>query len=471
MLVCGAAVVLAAACSSGSSSPSQSTVTVASTAAASSTTSPPPTGPSATLRGPVPGTDISLTLPGTVDPKTMHYDEREWFASGTAQSYRAVGSLPDDGHFTVAPDQHAAYTTRVVTLLPHDAASFSGTVVVEWLNVTAGSDTAPDLAYMSPDLLRHGDAWIGVSVQQIGVDALRKANPQRYGALHHPGDAFAWDILSQVGRTVRTAPDLLGGLQPRVVLAVGESQSAFALTTYIDGFAPTARVFDGYLVHSRGGGAMPLAGGLAGAIAGTTKIRDDLEVPVLLLETETDEVTFGYFDARQPDTARVRLWDIAGGSHADAYLLPPGEVARLGCGSINRAPTHYAVAAALRTLDSWARTGTPPSSAPRMDIRVVGGKPTITRDANGNAEGGIRLPAIAVPTAAYSGIPPAGKGVSCIFFGSTLPFTRTQLQQLYPTHDDYISKYTTATDASIAAGYVLRDDRTAVLADATGATW
>jgi hypothetical protein len=422
------------------------------------------------LRGPIPGSDISLTLPGAVDPKTMHYDEHEWFASGTAQSYRAVGSLPDDGHFVVAPDQRAAYTTRVVTLLPQDTSSFSGTVVVEWLNVTAGSDTAPDLAYMSPELLRHGDAWVGVSVQQVG-DALRKANAQRYDALHHPGDAFAWDILSQVGRTVRTASQLLGGLQPRVVLAVGESQSAFALTTYIDGFAPTARVFDGYFVHSRGGGAMPLAGGLAGAIAGTTKIRDDLDVPVLLLETETDEATFGYFGARQPDSARVRLWDIAGGSHADAYLLPPGEAARLGCGAINSAPTHYAVEAALRALDTWARTATPPAAAPRMVITLVGGKPAITRDANGNAEGGIRLPAIAVPTAAYSGIPPAGKGGNCIFFGSTQPFTKAQLRQLYPTRADYVSKYTAATDASIAAGHVLRDDRAAVLADAATATW
>ena len=39
---------------------------------------------------------------------------------------------------------------------------------------------------------------------------------------------------------------------------MGESQSAYALTTYVNGVHPLDRVFDGFLVHSRGGAAMPL---------------------------------------------------------------------------------------------------------------------------------------------------------------------------------------------------------------------
>jgi hypothetical protein len=401
----------------------------------------------------------------------MHYHEQEWFASGAAHSYRTVGTLADNGEWTVAPSGSAPYTTRVVTLLPDDASAFSGNVIVEWLNVTAGSDGAPDLAFMSPQLLRHGDAWVGVSVQQVGVNALRADNPARYGALQHPGDAFAWDMLSQVGRAVRTTEALLGGLRPQRVLAVGESQSAFALTTYIDAFALADHVFDGYFVHSRGGGAMALTGGFAGAITGHTAIRRDIDVPVLLLETETDEITFGYYGARQPDTDHIRLWDIAGASHADSYVLPPEYAQKLGCGAINDAPTHYAVAAGLRSLESWARMGTPPPSAPRMDIHVVAGKPTLILDANGNALGGIRLPAIAVPTATYSGIPPAGKGGNCIFFGSTQPFSKAMLTYLYPTYTSYLEQYTAATDRSIAAGYVLREDRAAMLAEAAPATW
>ena len=48
------------------------------------------------------------------------------------------------------------------------------------------------------------------------------------------------------------------------VIAVGESQSAFALTTYADGVQPLTEAFDGFLIHSRGGAALPLAGHNAG---------------------------------------------------------------------------------------------------------------------------------------------------------------------------------------------------------------
>ncbi len=41
--------------------------------------------------------------------------------------------------------------------------------------------------------------------------------------------------------------------------AVGESQSAFALTTYVDGVQPLTKAFDGFLVHSRGGAGLGLA--------------------------------------------------------------------------------------------------------------------------------------------------------------------------------------------------------------------
>ena len=41
-------------------------------------------------------------------------------------------------------------------------------------------------------------------------------------------------------------------------LAVGESQSAYALTTYVNGVHPLSGLFDGFLIHSRGGATMPL---------------------------------------------------------------------------------------------------------------------------------------------------------------------------------------------------------------------
>ena len=74
-------------------------------------------------------------------------------------------------------------------------------------------------------------------------------------------------------------------------------------------------------MHSRGGGAIPINGGnIDTGIFGGIHIRDDIDVPVFLVETETDETYLRYFDARQPDSPHLRMWDLAGASHADAFI-------------------------------------------------------------------------------------------------------------------------------------------------------
>ncbi len=91
--------------------------------------------------------------------------------------------------------------------------------------------------------------------------SLKKLDPQRYSTLAHPGDAFAYDIYSQVGLLIRERTgELLGSLEPKAVVAVGESQSALFLTTYVNAVDPVAKVYDGFLVHSRFGPAAPLDG-------------------------------------------------------------------------------------------------------------------------------------------------------------------------------------------------------------------
>ena len=82
------------------------------------------------------------------------------------------------------------------------------------------------------------------------------SGPDRYGTLHHPGDQFAFDIFSQIGRALRDAGpgSALGRVVPRTdLVAIGESQSAFFLTTYINAVQPRRSVYDGFFVHSRGG--------------------------------------------------------------------------------------------------------------------------------------------------------------------------------------------------------------------------
>ena len=164
----------------------------------------------------------------------------------------------------------ADYTTRMVVLTPTDAAKFNGTVIVEWLNVSGGVD-APALWFMAHrEIVREGYAYVAVSAQQVGVQggvsmladmSLKTQDPQRYSPLSHPGDAYSYDIFSQIGRLVHAAGDgVLGGLKPEFVVAVGESQSAMFMTTYVNAVDPLVKVYDGFLVHSRFGGAPTLDG-------------------------------------------------------------------------------------------------------------------------------------------------------------------------------------------------------------------
>ena len=449
----------------------------------------PAPGPVATVAPLTGGGGIRLASAAALPALPSNWVEDEYSLAGTAVAYHAVGALPADGRFHLAPGTTAAYKTRIVVRRPKSAADFNGTVVVEWLNVSGGLDAAPDYTYMANELIRRGYAWVGVSAQLIGIDGgpvavstpvsamggagkgLVVLDPARYGSLHHPGDAYAYDIFTQTARTLRHPGALspLGGLKPKNVLAAGESQSGFMLTTYADGVQPLEHEYDGFLIHSRGGAAAPLGLpgqgiGIAQAISGSpARIRTDLGVPVIMVETESDVVgVLGYYPARQPDTDHIRTWEVAGTSHVDTTQL--GSVATsFGCSTpINSGPDNYAVASALDHLTTWAKGGPAPPRAPRFD--VVGGK--YVRDPNGIIVGGIRTPLVDVPVDVLSGQAAPGGSVSCLLAGSTTPLPPSVLAKLYPSRSAYLAAFTKSADRAVAAGFVLPADRAALLAEA-----
>jgi hypothetical protein len=253
------------------------------------------------------------------DLASVGYTQQEFFVEGTADAYSpAAGTaLATDGRWTVQPSSQAAYKTRIVVDRPTRSRDFNGTVVVEWLNVTGGADASPDWIHMHDELIRRGYAWVGVSAQAVGLNALKLpangspafGDPVRYGSLTHPGDSYSYDMFSQAGQAVRDSTrTVLGGLHLRHLLGVGESQSAGRLVTYIDAVHPLVHVYDGFLVHSRGAAGAPLAQAPLTTVAtpNPTLIRDDLHAPVLQFETETDLLGLGFVAARQPDTRRIR---------------------------------------------------------------------------------------------------------------------------------------------------------------------
>ncbi|MDT5219774.1 MAG: hypothetical protein QOF15_1879 [Mycobacterium sp.] len=440
-------------------------------------------------------------LLGAFDIGSVGYGAQECFVSGTASSYAPESELGPDGRWSVTASGTADYTTRIVVLTPTDPTRFNGTVLVEWLNVSGGIDAPAVWMMAHREILRSGYAYVAVSAQKVGVDgginmlgfdmSLKSQNPTRYADLSHPGDAFAFDIFSQVGELARQG--VLGELSVRDVIAIGESQSAMFLTTYINAVDPLARAYDGFLVHSRFGPAAPLGAGsvfdeLQSSSTQAVRFRADLRVPLLTVITETDlfgTARLGYLHARQPDNDLFRTWEIPGTAHADNYTI---QVAPIDSGSapieelvaayaptnnlmgqeldhyINFGPQHhYVVQAAIAALNAWVGTGAAPPSGP--PIEVDGSDPAgPTLDANGLARGGVRTPWVDVPIARTSGDGEAEGNLMVMLFGSGEPFDDATLGRLYPGGvDEYVERFTTALDTAIQSRFVLEADRDEIL--------
>jgi len=416
------------------------------------------------------------------DLKARGYVEQEYFYSGSANRYETP-----EGATGKAIDGNHKYKTRLLVRRPVDAKKFNGTVIVEWNNVTSGHDLDIDWYQIHDYLIRSGYAWVGVTAQRIGVEALKVWNKERYGSLDVTADgtimndALSYDVFADVGRAAREphGADFLGGLKPQRVFATGHSQSAMRLATYVNSVHPLDPVFDAVVVH--GGGA---------------KIRTDLKIKVWKLNSETD-VIIGQGAVRQPDTANFRTWDVAGDSHVDMQFIAsrsklvardgnpiapgftPGQrggrntaapAPQLAAGgnpcdqpTYSDVPFYQVMAAALEHLVAWVKDGKVPPNAPPIDITSAGPPAVIARDANGNSSGGgIRLAAIAVPIAVNTG-QNTGPGF-CRLYGSHLDFDQAKLASLYPAHEAYVAGVREVTEKNFKAGYILRPEADATIA-------
>ncbi len=468
------------------------------------------------VQGPIePSSQISF-IGSTLFPlASVGYEQNEFFLSGTADSYTSASPLAKDGRWHVSVATKSPYTTRIVVYRPADPKRFDGTVVVEWLNVTGGVDAAAAWLQSHDQMIRDGMAYVGVDAQAGGINgeagslaagaepgggSLKATDPARYGSLDHPGDSYAYSIYQQVGNAIHAdAATILSGLDPKHVMALGESQSAWHMVTYIDALQKTSPgIYDAYFVYSRSGNAADLSEAPLQTVTAPTPtyIRTDLHVPVFLFETETDLLTLGYLAARQPATAYIREWEVAGTAHDDSYgllysrsdagdasadtdafdsMLDPSADPIPGIVScsrpINTGSHTYELRAAMEAVNRWMATGTPPPQSPRLEV-AKGGTHFVT-DAEGNALGGIRTPQVTVPVAKLSGLGQPGTPVGtqptptttslsandiCFIFGTTVPFSPAKLASLYPTHADFVKKWDAAVADLVKEGYLLRPD-------------
>ena len=482
--------------------------------------SPEVTGPVANttpLRHPDHGYPYNAT---PIDLASLGYVEEEFFLSGMANRYNTPA-----GQRGAVIDVDHPYTTRIVVRRPRQAARFNGTVIVEWYNVSQGHDGEYEWFQSYAHLLRSGYAWVGVSAQAVGVNALKEWSPMRYGSLDVAraatviGDALSYDIFSGAALAIRGKAnrDVMGGLKARRLIATGHSQSAGRLYTYFHSVHPlTSKLFDAVLLHGGGG-----------------RVSPDLNVKVFKYLDESDVI--GQANARVGDSNGYRQWEVAGTSHLDAQFsrsmaalglrvsgmrpvessapfggpsISGGEkgngAAGNGSGAENegitggcaqipfsRVPSYHVLNAAFDATHRWVADGVAPPMAPPIELRQLpasllppspdggrgrAGAPRwdIVRDEMGLARGGIRLAAVAAPIAKNTGdnVGSVGAGAggggerNCRLMGSWEPFDAARLIAMYPTKDSYVARVREATEKNLKAGYITKWDADATIRDA-----
>jgi hypothetical protein len=410
------------------------------------------------------------------------YVEEEYFVDGVAPRYRPVGDLGVDGRWVVETAGSDGFATRVVVRRPTDPSRFNGTLLVEWNNVSAGSDIFE--AGDTPAVFEEGFLYAGVTAQHVGLHGFSRDphglvawDPERYGRLHITDDGLSYGVFTEVARSLlapHRGPDPLGGLVPTKVVALGGSQSAGRLASYINAVQPLERLFDGFVAFTWFGSGSSIddpavfdpsdPAALARIRTAPTRLRDDLDAKVMVVNSECE--TLACFPVRQPDTDQYRFWEVAGAPHGPRLhmerILP--KMARDGVGppggvpidvtSLHPVPWAPVLDAALTHVHRWVNGGPPPPSQPLIE---VGGEPRrIRRDADGNAVGGVRVPELAAPlwrcVGALEESGPAG------LMGVWSPLAADLVKERYGDQDGYLAAFAKAVDGAVAAGVLRAQD-------------
>jgi len=421
------------------------------------------------------------------------YVEAEYFLSGEATTYRqAPGSdWGRDGRWRAEPRGTVPFTTRILVYRPADPARFNGAAIVSWNNVTAGYELFQG---ESGEILEGGYAFVAATVQRVGVHGFAANNqglaawdPERYGRLSIPTDDASYDIFTQVARAVGPGRggggvDPLAGLAVEKVIGIGASQSAGRLATYVNAIQPLERAYDGFLLQIYFGRGTPLAVGETivnvdmtapqptsdpaalmrqTGMLGSNLIRDDLDAPVMVVNSELEAMAC--HGVRQPDTDRFRYWESAGTTHvAHGVSLARAAKYRREFGlplpvddDMNRIAITPMYDAAIHHLNRWVRGGAPAPSQPKIDF--AGEPPRVVRDARGIATGGVRLPQAEVPVARHSAIP-LKADFAHLLRGSSHLFDGATLDAMYGDEATYLARFSEATERAVSAGVMLPRD-------------
>jgi Alpha/beta hydrolase domain len=294
-------------------------------------------------------------------------------------------------------------------------------------------------------------------------------------------------------------------------LASGKSQSGrFLKTLLLNGFnmAHGHRVFDGMHIFVSGSGILPIlrsspgpqsSGDAApsfqdpdfkgvhegpftiGEILAKVTARKETPPRIVMISSTTDFLslrasmgrTGNDGTAEQPIPDTVRMYDIAGASHA-VLLKSDCKLPR------ERLDWIPVARATLLHLDKWVSANVAPPANRLMPLEPATGDPDVLaapktspkavierpkRDADGNVVGGVRLPDVAVPLGTHAAQQdPTTFG--CSLAGAFLPFSDSKIAERYKNRDDYVNRIRVAARELEAQGFLLPDDAAVIIAAA-----
>ncbi len=430
-----------------------------------------------------------------MDLSKLGYVEEEFTVSGKANVYNWVYDLAKGAYGpAVVQSTDAPYATRILVRRPANRARFSGNVMVEILNPTNWFDLEIGWAFTHDQLLLNGDAWVGITIKPIAINALQTFDPVRYASLamlnplplsdprncatvaadssRYTENGLAWDVISQVGALLKSSVSAnpLQKYKVKHLYGFGYSQAGGYLQTYINTIHPLdvqangKALYDGYIIGTFAGmipinQCFPELPGVYAAQLTQTDPRwfiFGVGVPVFRVMTQSE-----YFQAitlRRPDGDTFpdlyRYYEVAGAAHATPTELDFGPTAadiakagrpypETGCYMglpRSRFPVGMIFDGAWANLDLWVRKGIAPPHADVLAVNpaIPAGYPPTLLDPFGNAIGGVRTPYVDVPISTWFVNSPGD--LICNLSGFEIPFDAATLQFLYPTHSDYVQK-------------------------------
>jgi hypothetical protein len=379
-----------------------------------------------------------------------------------------IGALPDgwvqQEYFASCDVDGKPYTTLIQVRRPADAAKASGLVMAE---VWHWGDIWTVYPKIWPYLARKNDATVFILGNPVAMEGIRKRDPARYASLSLPfaGDRgkpvpLEYEVLTQLGAAIKSGA--IPGLKVRKMLMAGMSGSGGQVRHYMiqEGKAtlPDGKpVFDGFFPAET-------------AISSAEAPVPDLPVPTVEIQGETELLrsfqTGGHNAAyRRPDGPLYRLYEVPGMSHISTRGPAPEFEHRWNCGTMTLSdfPQEGVYRAAFDSLVRWVDKGIPAPHAPRISTNADGS--VISRDAYGNAEGGLRTVLLDVPVAKIdvtSGAVPQGHAQAemprCDMIGHLTPLDAGELKRLYPSHAVYVRKFDSRLKTLIAGHWYLAED-------------